>query len=136
MVGLAVTIVRCIGILAVLSPFGSTIAGQVQKPSLQVPSSALQHREDVKDIFIESYNAYRKFAFGHDDLLPVTKNFSDGRNGWGASIVDGMATMQIMGLDDFFNEAVNFVGKIDLSESKTSDAVRQVISTRRTARRF
>ncbi|KAK7440969.1 hypothetical protein VKT23_016746 [Stygiomarasmius scandens] len=123
MVGLAATFTRCVGALAILSPFGSAIAGQVQKPFLQVPLSAFKHRDDVKDIFIESYNAYRKFAFGHDDLLPISKNFSDGRNGWGASIVDGMATMRIMGLDDFFNEAVDFVGKIDFSESQTPDTV-------------
>lgn len=41
----------------------------------------------------------REFAFGHDDLQPVSMTFNDGRNGWGASIVDGMTTMFIMGLD-------------------------------------
>jgi len=25
----------------------------------------------------------REFAFGHDDLSPLSKGFSDGRNGWG-----------------------------------------------------
>ncbi|THU94524.1 glycoside hydrolase family 47 protein [Dendrothele bispora CBS 962.96] len=121
MMGLSATVARGIAVLAILSPFSSTVAGPVQKPFLEVPPSAFQHREDVKNIFIESYNAYRKFAFGHDDLLPISRSFSDGRNGWGASIVDGMATMRIMGLDDFFNEAVDFVGKIDFSESQTPD---------------
>ena len=41
----------------------------------------------------------RKFAFGHDDLEPVSKSFNDGRNGWGATIIDAMSTMSIMGLD-------------------------------------
>ena len=41
----------------------------------------------------------RKVAFGHDDLQPVSLTFNDGRNGWGATIVDGMPTMFIMGLD-------------------------------------
>lgn len=35
----------------------------------------------------------RKFAFGHDDVTPVSKSFTDGRNGWGASIVDAMSTL-------------------------------------------
>ena len=35
----------------------------------------------------------REFAFGHDDLTPVSKSFTDGRNGWGASVVDAMTTM-------------------------------------------
>lgn len=35
----------------------------------------------------------RKFAFGHDDLEPISETFTDGRNGWGASVVDAMTTM-------------------------------------------
>ncbi|KAF5341440.1 hypothetical protein D9758_014743 [Tetrapyrgos nigripes] len=96
---------------------GWTSRRPVQKAGLQVPDSAFQHRDNVKNIFIESYQAYRKFAFGHDDLDPVSESFNDCRNGWGASIVDGMATM------DFFNEAVQFVGKIDFSESQTPNTV-------------
>lgn len=34
----------------------------------------------------------REFAWGHDDLTPETKGFFDGRNGWGATIVDAMTT--------------------------------------------
>lgn len=46
-----------------------------------------------------SFMFSREFAFGHDDLQPVSMTFNDGRNGWGASIIDGMSTMFIMGLD-------------------------------------
>jgi len=56
-------------------------------------------------------------------LSPVTESFTDGRNGWGASIVDAMGTMYIMGLTDFFNEAVNFSATIDFSKSQTPDNV-------------
>ncbi|KAF9259730.1 glycoside hydrolase family 47 protein [Marasmius fiardii PR-910] len=103
--------------------FTSCLAGPVQSPSLKLPPSAAGHRQAVKDIFQRSYGAYRKFAFGHDDLMPLSGKFNDGRNGWGASIVDAMATMNIMGFDDFFNEALNFVGKIDFSRSQTPDTV-------------
>ncbi len=40
-----------------------------------------------------------KFAFGHDDLQPVSETFNDELNGFGASIVDAMDTALIMGLD-------------------------------------
>lgn len=63
----------------------------------------------VRDIYVRFFILHRetqnrtifrrKFAFGHDDLQPVSMTFNDGRNGWGASIVDGMTTMFIMGLD-------------------------------------
>lgn len=42
---------------------------------------------------------HREYAFGHDDLEPESETYYDGRNGWGASIVDAMSTMHIMGLD-------------------------------------
>lgn len=35
----------------------------------------------------------RKYAWGHDDLTPLSKSFLDSRNGWGASIVDAMTTL-------------------------------------------
>lgn len=71
----------------------SAFAGLVQIPGLKLPPSAIGQREAVKGIFVKSYEGYRKFAFGHDDLDPVSFFFSDGRNGWGASIVDAMSTM-------------------------------------------
>ena len=35
----------------------------------------------------------RKFAFGHDEVTPLSQGYSDPRNGWGATIVDAMSTM-------------------------------------------
>ncbi|KAJ6541128.1 glycoside hydrolase family 47 protein [Mycena sp. CBHHK59/15] len=112
----------CLVVLLGLS--ASSFAGvTVQKPGLVVPPAYASHRDDAEKLFVTSYNAYREFAFGHDDLSPVSKSFSDGRNGWGASIVDAMPTMFVMGLTDFFNEAVNFSSNIDFSKSQTSDTV-------------
>lgn len=68
----------------------SALAGNVQKANLQLPANAAANRDAVKQAFIDAYDVYRKFAFGHDDLEPVSLSFDDSRNGWGASIVDGM----------------------------------------------
>ena len=35
----------------------------------------------------------RKFAFGHDEVAPLSQQPLDPLNGWGASIVDAMGTM-------------------------------------------
>ncbi|KAF9467829.1 glycoside hydrolase family 47 protein [Collybia nuda] len=111
--------------ILVISTFSFPIAfaGVVQLPSLVLPASAAAHRDAVEKIFTTSYAAYKKFAFGHDDLSPLSAGFSDGRNGWGATIVDSLSTMHIMGLDDLFAEAVNFSSKIDFSVSQTGDTV-------------
>ncbi|KAJ7033729.1 glycoside hydrolase family 47 protein [Mycena alexandri] len=112
----------CIVLLLGLS--SSSWAGvTVQVPGLTVPASYASRLTDAQTLFTTSYAAYKQFAFGHDDLSPVSKSFSDGRNGWGASIVDAMPTMVVMGLDDLFEEAVNFTAGIDFSKSKTGDTV-------------
>lgn len=79
--------------------------------------------QEVKDFFVSAYNDYRKYAFGHDELTPVTKSFQDPRNGWGATILDALDTMYIMGLTDFYKEAVKFVGTVNFNESNTPDLV-------------
>ncbi|KAF5356932.1 hypothetical protein D9756_006500 [Leucocoprinus leucothites] len=107
-------------------------AGKIQKDGLTLPPSASANRDAVKAIFVNSYEAYKKSAWGHDDLAPLPGSnppFVDSRNGWGASIVDGMDTMHIMGLTDYFNEAVTFASNIDFSKSNTSDTVSVFEST-------
>ncbi|KAF8586606.1 glycoside hydrolase family 47 protein [Ramaria rubella] len=115
--------------LLVALSLSSTVFGQVQKPDLTLPNGANASRAQVVSLFEDAFQAYTEFAFGHDDLLPVTKSFADGRNGWGASIVDAMSTMKIMGLEDLFQTALNFSSQIDFSQSKTSDTVSLFEST-------
>ncbi|VDC02721.1 unnamed protein product [Peniophora sp. CBMAI 1063] len=97
-----------------LAPSGA-LAGAVQAANLTLPSSAAANKQAVVDIFTSSYNAYKEYAYGHDEVAPISKGFLDPRNGWGASIIDGMTTMYIMGLTDLFNDAVSFAEKIDFS---------------------
>ncbi|KAG6377416.1 glycoside hydrolase family 47 protein [Boletus reticuloceps] len=111
----------------------------VQVPNLQLPSTAAAHQKAVVDLFNVSYTAYksvsfreqvvmyslvnRKYAWSHDDLLPVTKSYSDGLDGWGATVSDALDTMWLMGFHDWFNEAVDYVATVDFSLSKTNSAV-------------
>jgi len=98
-------------------------AESVQKSGLQLPPSASVHQAEVKELFVTSYEAYQTYAWGYDDLLPVSKTYFDGRNGWGASIADAMGTMWIMGFTDWFEQAVNHTANTDFSISHTSDTV-------------
>ncbi|KAG1812358.1 glycoside hydrolase family 47 protein [Suillus variegatus] len=98
-------------------------AEPVQKSDLQLPPSASFHQATVKELFVTSYEAYQEYAWGHDDLLPVSESYFDGRNGWGASIADAMGTMWIMGLTDWFEQAVNHTANTDFAISHTYDTV-------------
>ncbi|KAJ7876397.1 glycoside hydrolase family 47 protein [Mycena leptocephala] len=105
-----------------LSPY--TLAGvTVQNLGLTVPAKYKTNRDAAEKIFLTSYTAYKKFAFGHDELLPISKSFQDDLGGWGATIVDAMSTMLVMGQTDLFNEAVNFSSHIDFSVAPAGGTV-------------
>ncbi|KAH7339610.1 seven-hairpin glycosidase [Rhizoctonia solani] len=93
----------------------------IQKANIELPGS--RKRQDASHLFTTAYADYKKYAWGHDSLAPLSKASVDDRNGWGASIVDAMSTMKVMGLEKLFTEAVDFSTKIDFNRSKTSDKV-------------
>ncbi|KAG0212417.1 maturation of Asn-linked oligosaccharides protein [Mortierella sp. GBA30] len=107
----------------VISALLHTTLAQVPTPKISLPDTAAADRAKVKVLFENTYGIYRKIAFGHDDVKPLSESSTDPRNGWGATIIDSMSTMLVMGLDDLFDEAVRFVGTIDFNRSYTNDAV-------------
>ncbi|KAJ7701448.1 glycoside hydrolase family 47 protein [Mycena rosella] len=103
-------------VLTLLGLTSYSLAGvTVQKPGLSVPAKYAANRAAAEKIFTTSYAAYKEFAFGHDELLPVSESFEDDLGGWGASLVDAMGTMLVMGLDDLFTETLNFTSQIDFN---------------------
>lgn len=49
--------------IVILCSFSYSLAGPVQIPNLKVPASAAANQQAVKDIFLQSYSAYR-YMFG------------------------------------------------------------------------
>lgn len=60
----------------------------------------------VRQEFLHCWNAYKKYAWGHDELTPLSKGYHDW---YGVSLdmtpVDALDTMVLMGLDDQAKEA-------------------------------
>jgi mannosyl-oligosaccharide alpha-1,2-mannosidase len=50
---------RSLCVLLALSSVSTTLAGRVQKDSLVVPPTAYGNRDAVKQIFVDSYTAYK-----------------------------------------------------------------------------
>ncbi|GAO13440.1 uncharacterized protein UV8b_00574 [Ustilaginoidea virens] len=69
----------------------------------------LSRQQDVRDTFLKSWKAYKDYAWLHDEVTPVTGNGKDPFGGWGATLVDSLDTLWIMGLKDEFDEAVSAV---------------------------
>jgi len=55
--------------------------------------------EAVVAAFRHSWQAYRRYAWGHDELLPITKSHTEWF-GVGLTLIDALDTMYIMGLNE------------------------------------
>ncbi|GJJ68427.1 hypothetical protein EMPS_00773 [Entomortierella parvispora] len=65
--------------------------------------------QTVRDGFEHAWQGYRSYAWGHDEVKPVSGWVRDSFNGWGATIVDALDTLIIMGFNQEFDEAVEWV---------------------------
>ncbi|KAJ4473608.1 glycoside hydrolase [Lentinula aciculospora] len=65
----------------------------------------------VREAFIHSYKGYRDHAFPADELAPMSGKIHNNFNGWGVTIYDALDTMWIMGLTEYFEEAVKVIAE-------------------------
>ncbi|KAA8541540.1 hypothetical protein F0562_022692 [Nyssa sinensis] len=82
---------------------------------------AIQRRQKVKDAMLHAWNSYEKYAWGQDELQPQTKNGVDSFGGLGATLIDSLDTLYIMGLDEQFQRAREWVAN-SLDFNKNYDA--------------
>ncbi|GAB1737943.1 hypothetical protein NU219Hw_g2456t1 [Hortaea werneckii] len=78
-----------------------------------------QRQAAVKATFERSWKSYKEHAWGHDELAPISGGVRDGFGGWGASLVDNLDNLWIMGLEAEFEDAVQASIDIDLGSATT-----------------
>merc|ERR1740124_905693 len=62
----------------------------------------------IKEAMAHTWKGYETFAFGHDELKPVTGGYDDNWMGMAATMIDGMDTLWIMDMKDEFNRARDY----------------------------
>src|SRR6266480_1731215 len=78
-----------------------------------------EHRkESIKQGFLHAWNGYVKYAWGKDELLPLSNSSKNNFNGWGATMVDALDTMWIMGLKAEFKNVTEYLADIDFTSSR------------------
>lgn len=77
----------------------------------------LHRQKAVKEAFLHSWNGYKKYAWLQDEVTPVTGGFTNGFGQRGATLVDTLDTLVIMGLDEEFEAALKAVRSIDFTTS-------------------
>ncbi|KAF6820810.1 glycosyl hydrolase family 47 [Colletotrichum sojae] len=74
-------------------------------------------RHEVRNAFKKSWQSYSRHAWGYDELQPLSLRGRNRYNGWGATLVDSLDTLWLMGMYDDFNKAVQYVSTIDWNNS-------------------
>lgn len=79
----------------------STVSSQPQKPSGKQAVNKKALAEKVRAEFMHAWSGYKKYAWGHDDLKPLSKSYKD----WYAepllmTPVDSLDTLILMGFKD------------------------------------
>lgn len=75
--------------------------------------------EAVVEMFRHAWHGYFTHAFPHDSLRPLYANYSDERNGWGVTAVDGLDTAIIMEQTDIVNTILDFIPTINFTKTNT-----------------
>ncbi|KAI0230124.1 hypothetical protein L0F63_001988 [Massospora cicadina] len=70
--------------------------------------------EAVREAFVHAWGSYTRFAWGHDNVEPLTFRPSDT---WGLTLVDALDTLLLMGLDAEYDVALKAVAKINFTRT-------------------
>ncbi|KAJ2061777.1 hypothetical protein GGI17_002847 [Coemansia sp. S146] len=73
----------------------------------------LDRADAIRRGFAHAWDGYKQYAYGADEIDVVNKVPKTTRNGWGATLVDALDTLWIMGMEDEFWKARDFVAKLD-----------------------
>jgi len=100
------------------------------KESRLSPEDAKWHplAEEVKDAFVHAWRGYRQYAWGRDELQPVSKTGKDTFGGIGMTALDSLTTLWLMGLEKEYEEAAAFVrDELDFSKVNMEVSVFEMI---------
>ncbi|XP_052412262.1 endoplasmic reticulum mannosyl-oligosaccharide 1,2-alpha-mannosidase-like [Carassius gibelio] len=90
---------------------------------IQDDPASLAHAESrleaVREAFRHAWKGYKDFAWGHDELKPISKSYGEWF-GLGLTLIDALDTMWILGLKEEFAEAREWVAR-ELSFDKNVD---------------
>jgi mannosyl-oligosaccharide alpha-1,2-mannosidase len=89
-----------------------------EKESADIKRRRETRREAVKEAFLHAWNGYKKHAWSKDEVAPISGSWLTSFGGWGATLVDSMDTLWIMGLKDDFEQCVEEVKNIDFTTSE------------------
>ncbi|XP_028433188.1 mannosidase, alpha, class 1B, member 1b isoform X3 [Perca flavescens] len=98
---------------------GENKEGSPANQKVQLSIQSANWREAVQEAFRHAWKGYKDFAWGHDELRPLSKSYSEWF-GLGLTLIDSLDTMWILGLKEEFEEAKTWVAT-ELTFNKNVD---------------
>jgi mannosyl-oligosaccharide alpha-1,2-mannosidase len=76
--------ILAVPVLGLLSLTVLAVPHRVKLPRGRPDNQTLnrERADAVKEAFTFSWNGYKKYAFPHDELHPISNSYSDSRYGW------------------------------------------------------
>jgi mannosyl-oligosaccharide alpha-1,2-mannosidase len=81
--------------------------------STEVKNDITTRKEAVQEVFQRCWKSYKDRAWTKDELAPISGGARDTFGSWGATLVDALDTLWIMGMKQEFAEAVDAAVEID-----------------------
>ena len=75
----------------------------------------LQRQAAVRAEFVHAWEGYKSRAWTKDEVAPVSGGWRSSFGGWGATMVDSLDTLLLMGLDSDFEECLPRIAEIDFT---------------------
>lgn len=73
----------------------------------------------VKEAYLYAWDAYAEYAFGNDEVQPLSRTATNDWYGWAVMIVDGIDTAIIMNLTDVVAKQLAFIPTIDFTTTSS-----------------
>lgn len=89
---------------AAVAPHAALAQGAMPRPK--------RIAEEVRAEFLHAWSAYKRFAWGYDEVAPISgkpKDFFIEGHSFGLSIIEAMDTLYVMGLDDELDACVTWL---------------------------
>ncbi|KAJ1834256.1 hypothetical protein LPJ63_002101 [Coemansia sp. RSA 2711] len=107
-------------LIEVFSPFDSrpiTIPPRVDEDN-DTARTDDERRQAVRAAMQHAWQGYRQYAFGKDELQPVSNSSNNKWGGWGVTLIDALDTLHMMELHAEFKEGVRHVANLDFTQAK------------------
>ena len=101
---------------------------KTKQSRVSIPQDVVEQRRlAIVEEFKYAYEHYEARAFGHDEVDPVTGNVIDAWGGFGATLVDSLDTLMLMGLNEHVARARKHVATIDWKSSDEGISFLEVV---------